>query len=272
MSFAQWLFGGIDNPFKAGQWGVLHIATMLTCVALILGFHYIVKYARDPERTKKRIVFSLVSAIAFFEIMIRFVQCVKLYYLQLPEMTGITMLWIILPKPWCAVSCWALMASVFVKKKFFYNYASLSALLCSVIFFIYPGVGFNNEHLLFENWYSILTHALLLTTSITLMVLHYADFTYKTLWKTAVCFLLTFAYAFLEIFVLRIQVDPMYFMPDGDIQADILRMPYGLYLFLYIALLLIYLNTAYMIGDRENVKLFFARQKEKKLKRKHSIV
>lgn len=258
MSFSQWLFGGIDNPYKSGQWGPLHIAVMLSCVALIVGFNLLVKYSRNQEQTKKIIAYSLIGAIAFFELMIRFVQCVKLYHLHLPEMTGLNMLWIVLPKPWCAVSCWALIASMFIKKPFFYNYASLSALLCSVIFFIYPGVGFNNVHLLFENWYSILTHALLLTSSITLITFRYACFKYRELWKAAICFVLTFAYAFVEIFVLHIQTDPMYFMPNGDIQADILRIPYGLYLAGYILVILAFINTAYMIGDRKAVKRFFA--------------
>ena len=78
----------------------------------------------------------------------------------------------------------------------------------------------------------------------------------------AVCFALTFAYAFLEIFVLKVEQDPMYFMPNGDIQADILRLPYGVYLFAYIAVIVIFINTAYMIGDRERIKAFFKKQKE----------
>lgn len=261
MTFSQWLFGGIENPFKAGQWGVLHIATLLACAMLIIGFYLIVKYAQNQERAKKIIVCSLVGAIAFFEIMIRFVYSVKLYYLHQPEMNGVTWYWILLPKPWCAVSCWALIASVFVKKRFFYNFSSLSALLCAIIFFIYPGVGYNNEHLLFENWYSILTHALLLTTSITLMTLKIADFKYSEIWKVAVCFLLTFAYAFFEIFVLKVEPDPMYFMPGGDIQADILKIPYGLYLFGYITLIVVYINVAHMLSDKEKVKGIFAKRK-----------
>lgn len=269
MSFSQWLFGGIDNPFQAGQWGPLHIGVMVSCVVLILLFGFLAKRSQKPERTKKLIFYSLVGAIVFFEVMIRFVQCVKLYYLHLPEMNGITLLWIILPKPWCAISCWALIASVLIKKPYFYNYASLSALLCSVIFFIYPGVGFNNVHLLFENWYSILTHALLLTTSITMMVLGYTDFKYREIWKLAICFLLTFVYGIIEIYVLRIQTDPMYFMPDGDIQADILKMDYGLYLFAYIAVFLIYINVAHILDDKVTVKHFFAKLKGKEKHQSH---
>lgn len=258
VTFPQWLFGGIENPFKAGQWGALHIATLVVCALLIVGFYFLVKHSHNPEKTSKCIVMMLASAIAFFEIMIRFVHCMKLYYFHQPEMSGVTALWIILPKPWCAVSCWALIACLFVKKPFFYNYASLSALLCSFIFFIYPGVGYNNEHLLFENWYSILTHALLLTASITLMTLKHANFKFRYLWKTGICFALTFGYALLEIFVLQIETDPMYFMPDGDIQAGILRMDYGLYLVLYIILLFAYVLGAHMIGDRKKMKAFFA--------------
>lgn len=259
MTFSQWLFGGIDNPFKAGQWRPLHIGTLVVCVLLILTFYHIVKRAKNPEKAKRAIIRSLAGAILFFEITIRFVQCVKLYHLHLPEMEGITAIWILLPKPWCAISCWAVMASVLLKKLFFYNYTALSALLCSFIFFIYPGVGYNNVHLLFENWYSILTHALLLTTSITMIVLKIADFRYRELWKTAICFILTFGYAFLEIFVLKIQTDPLYFMPHGDIQEGILGMDYGLYVTLYVLIVVIYINTAHMLGDREAVKKFRTR-------------
>lgn len=261
MTFAQWLFGGIDNPYKAGQWGPLHIATLVTCVALIIVFSFV----RRKERARKRIALSLACAIGFFELMIRFVHCMKLYYFHQPEMSGITLTWIILPKPWCAIACWSLIASVFVKKPFFYNFASLSALLCSVVFFVYPGVGYNNEYLLFENWYSILTHALLLTTSITMMVLGYTDFRYQDFWKTGLCFLLTFGYAFLEIYVLRTQNDPMYFMPGGDIQANILRMDYGLYICLYIVLLVILINIPYLVSDKEKVKRFFVKTKERSI-------
>ena len=250
MTLSEWLFGGIENPYKAGQWGPLHIATLVTCAALILAF----SFARKNQKARKCILYSLLGAIAFFEIMIRIVHSVKLYSLHLPEMNGLTWYWILLPKPWCAVSCWALMASAFVKKPFFYNFASLSALLCSVVFFVYPGVGYNNEHLLFENWYSILTHALLLTTSITMMVLGYTEFRYSHFWKMGICFFLTFIYAFVEIFLLKIQTDPMYFMPGGDIQANILRMDYALYIVLYSLVFLIFINVPYLITRKKRNK------------------
>ena len=263
MTFTQWFFGGIENPRVENQWGPLHIATLVVCVALILAFHYIVKKSSNPEKAKTRIVCTLAGLIAFFEIASRFMYFMKLYYFQQPEMNGTGWLWILLPKPWCAISCWLLIACVLVRKTFFYNFASLSALLCSVIFFAYPGVGYNNQYLLFSNWYSILTHALLLTMSITLMVLKITDFRYKDIWKLAICFALTFAYGFLQIFVLKTQTDPMYFMPHGDIQEGILGISYGLYLTLYIALLVIYINAFHLIHDKETVLAFFQKFRKK---------
>ena len=68
--------------------------------------------------------------------------------------------------------------ATFYKKKFFYNITSITSLLCAVIFFAYPGAGFNDVYILFENVYSISTHALLLITSITMITLKAVDFKY----------------------------------------------------------------------------------------------
>lgn len=262
MTFTQWLFGEIENPVINGRWGPLHIATLVICVLCIVGFHFLVKRSANKEKTKACILYTMAGLIAFLEIMIRFVYFMKLYYFHHPSMNGTGTLWILLPKPWCAISCWLLVACVFVKKVYFYNFASLSALLCSVIFFSYPGVGYNNAYILFENMYSIVTHALLLTVSITLIVLKVTQFRYKHMGKLAICFAATYVYGLLQVFWLKTQPDPMYFMPDGDIQADILGISYGLYLTLYIALILVYVNAFHIVGDWETVKAFFSKEKK----------
>lgn len=265
MSFQDWLFGQIDNPWIPKQWGFLHILTMLISIALIIAFYFIVKKAKNKDKVRNIIIYTLGGLILFFEVASRIVYFIKRYHLQTPDMTGLNALWIILPKPWCAISCWALIACMFVKKKFFYNYASLSALLCSFIFFCYPGVGFNNKYILWDNLYSITTHALLLTMSITLITLKFTEFKYKEFYKLAICFIATFAYALLEIYVLKtngvsIQSDPMYFMPGGDIQQGILNISWGLYITLYILLMIIYINAFYIINDKETVRKLFKKK------------
>ena len=57
----------------------------------------------------------------------------------------------------------------------------------------------------------------------------------------------------------------MYFMPGGDIQANILRMDYGLYICLYIVLLVILINIPYLVSDKEIVKRFFVKTKERSI-------
>lgn len=261
MSFTEWLFGGIDNPYVNGRWGLFHILTLVTCVACILAFYFVVKKASNPQKARNCILYTLAGLIAFFEVMIRFVYLMKLYYFHQPQMDGMDVLRILIPRPWCAISCWLLIACPFVKKAFFYNFASISAMLCSLVFFAYPGVGYNNQYILFENLYSIVTHALLLTTSITLVVLRFTEFKYRNIWKVAVSFLLTYVYGLVQVFLLKTHADPMYFMPDGDIQADILNISYGLYLVLYTALIVVFVNAFYLIDDRKAVKAFFTRKK-----------
>ncbi len=264
MSFIDWLFGGVNNPYVDGRWGLLHILTLVICVGCIFGFYFIVKKAKNPEKMRSRIICTMAAAIAFFEIMIRFVRLMSLYYFQQVAFDINTLAWVLIPRPWCAISCWLLMACVFVKKPFFYNFASLSALLCSVIFFSYPGVGYNSKYILFDNLYSIVTHALLLTMSITLIVLKFTDFRYKHMLKLVISFALTFVYALFLIYVLEIEPDPMYFMPGGDIQEDILGISYGLYLFLYCLLLVVYVNAFHLVTT---IKAKRAGRKEKALVR-----
>ena len=104
-------------------------------------------------------------------------------------------------------------------------------------------------------------HALLLTTSITMMTLKFTEFRYREFWKVGLAFALVMVYALVEIYILKVHHDPMYFMPDGDIQAGILRISYGLYLAGYILLVLTYINVPYLIADKKTVKAFFGKLK-----------
>lgn len=268
MTVSQWLFGDIENPVKAGQWGPLHICVMLLCAAMILLFYFASKSSRNPEKFRRIILCTLVSISAFFEIMLRFTRGMNDFYFGHTQVQLSSVLGIALPKPWCQISTWLLMSSIFVNKRFYYNLASLSALLSALVFFAYPSVGFNNEYLLFENCYSIFSHSLLLITSISMICFKYADFRYKWFWKVMIGFALIFVYALIQIFVLKIHTDPLYFMPGGEIQADILKMDYAIYLIAYFALLLIYINVAHILGDKETVRCFFAQKKWKRLLKK----
>ena len=122
-----------------------------------------------------------------------------------------------MPRPGCAISCWLVSIALIVKKKFFYNFASIIGILCSVIFFAYPGAGFTNELILFENLYSIVTHTFFFIISICFITYKFTDFQYKTIWKELICIAVMIAYTFLEISVLKTDPDPFYFMRDNEV-------------------------------------------------------
>ena len=265
MSFLDWLFSTaehprFENPVINGRWGLWHILTLVICAALIVGFWLIAKKSKNKAKTSKIIICILAGCILLFEIVMKSVNFHN--FAKAGQLNVWRAFWILIPRPWCAVSCWALMISVLVNKKFFYNFASMSALLCAILFFACPGVGFNNQIILFQNLYSIVTHSLLLTMSITLITLKFTDFRYKTIWRELICFVVIYIWALIQVFLLKFERDPFYFMPEGDIQAGIFKISYGLYLVIYIAFIALYINTFYLINDRQNVKKLFNRNKK----------
>ena len=253
MTFYEWFFHMaemplIDNPYVNGRYGLAHILTVVISILLVVGIYFIAKYSKNKELARKIIVFTLSGLLIMFEVLMRIVR----FRAYINVLDFKTVMWILIPRPWCAVSCWLLWLSPFVKKKFFYNLASMCGLLNSFFYFLSPGVGFTNEIYVFENWYSILTHALLFIMSISLMTLKYTDFRYKTIWKEAIATVVMFLYSGLIVSV-NFYSDPFYYMPNGDIQAGILGISYGLYITLYVIFLLIYFNSFYLINDRKNI-------------------
>ena len=245
MTFVEWITSSYPNPKINGQWGWLHITTLLVCVGVIVALALLLR--KKSDKARKIALWVLVGLILLFELSRRIIN-----FCKTSDFSFNNILYMLFPRPWCAISCWSLIASIFVNKKFFYNFASFTSLLCAIIFFAYPGVGFNNQYILFENLYSICTHALLLITSISLITLKFTEFRYKTIWKELICLAVVFAYAFLEIYVLNIETDPLYFMPGNDIQG-ILGFGYPLFLIVYFVFMAIYVNTFYLIQDRKTL-------------------
>jgi len=251
MKFIEWLYSSYPNPHVDGQYGLGHILTMV-CIAIFIVLTTI--FLKKKSQNSKRIVlFVLATLIFIFEVARRVINLCKTTDYSLNNV-----LRILLPRPGCAISCWLVMASVIVNKRFLYCFTSIVAMLSGLIFFVYPGVGYNNQYILFENLYSIVTHALLFTSAICFITYGFADFKYKTIWKELICFAVMLVYVFLEIYVLKIESDPFYFMPGNDVQ-EIVGLSYGLFLPIYIIFVVIYFNIFYLIGDRKTV---FKRKKK----------
>ena len=253
MTFKEWLLSSYPNPHIDSQWGILHIAVLIMSICAIISIALL--FRSKSEKVRKIVIYVLTCTVLFFEMTRRILNIIKN-----PGMNLGDMLYTLLPRPWCAISCWALMIAVWSGKQYMYNTASFTALLCAIIYFAYPGAGFNNEYMLFENVYSIATHALLLVTSISFITLKFTKFEYKTMWKDLIVLAVIFLYAFYEIWVLGISDDPLYFMPNNDVQ-NIIGLDYVPFLIIYIVFMAVYVNLFYLINDRENVYARFHHKK-----------
>ena len=60
--------------------------------------------------------------------------------------------------------------------------------------------------------------------------------------------------------VLGISDDPLYFMPNNDVQ-NIIGLDYVPFLIIYIVFMAVYVNLFYLINDRENVYARFHHKK-----------
>lgn len=244
MRFIDWIYSSYPNPHIDGQWGWLHITTLIICVGFIVASTLLL---RKKSNKAKRIVFYVIAGILiFFELSRRIINLCKT-----ADYGFNNILKILLPRPGCAISVWLVILAIFINKKFFYNFASIIGILSGMIFFMYPGVGFNNQFILFENLYSIVTHAVFFTASICFITYKFTDFNYKTAWKELICIGVLLVYVFLEIYALKIESDPFYFMPENDVQ-DITDLPYGAYLPLYIVFVTLFYNTFYIINLIKN--------------------
>ena len=257
MTFNEWFFGknsaintGFDNPSVNMQWKLPHILVLLTCIATIITIACI--FRKKSDRARKIVLWVLVGAILFFEVIRRVKNIISMVISN--NLALDDWLYTLLPRPWCAISCWSLIIAATFNKKYLYNVASSTALLCAIIFFAYPSAGFNNTLMEFENIYSISTHSLLLVTSISMITLKFTDFRYKDFWKDMICLAVIMVYACIEIWILKISDNPLYFLPmEGNEVQEILGLGSTLYIIVYWAFLALFINLFYLINDRKNV-------------------
>lgn len=256
MTFREWIFSDPDAniPFN-GAWQLGHILTLIACILIAIGISFLRK---KDIKIRTWVIRGLIFGLLFFELTRRgiyiangFVNHIKGWYSFHHILRNM------LPRPWCAMSVWCLILSILIDKKYFYNFSAASALLNAVIFFAYPAAGFINVYVQFENLYSIGTHALLLITSISLITLKFTDFKYtegsikKSAIREVICFLVILVYSFIQMYIFKIEKDPMYFMKGNDVQKT-LGLEYPTYLFLYIIFIIVYYNSFYIIQGISN--------------------
>lgn len=243
MSLHDWIYS-VYPPDAAidGRWGLLHISVLLLCILAVVMISLL--RTRD-EVSRKKVIRLLAAAIAILELSRRIINLSRGEPLDAASLA-----YILLPRPWCAISCWMTMAAVLTDRKRLYNFSAMISLLCALVFFAYPGVGFNHKVILFENFYSIATHSLLLVTSISMMTLGLTDFRHEKQELSKMAGLLAGVYLYAAaLILLNIEADPLYFMPGNDVQS-FLGVKYPVFLLIYVGFLAVYFSAFYLISHR----------------------
>ena len=252
MTIRDWILSvyTTDNPTINGAWGTAHILVLISCTVLCVGLAFLRK---TPYKVRRSVNITLASLILFFELARRIINLYKMQYVEFETTAAFNdhLVYILVPRPWCAISCWLTIASPIINKKPLYNVASMCALICAIIFFSYPEAGFTNKIFLFENVYSIATHSLLLISGVSAITLGFCDFRYKrggSIKNSALIelfiLLSVYVYAFAEI-ILGIEADPLYFMPGSGV-AKVLGVQYEIFLPAYIIFIILYFNLFYL--------------------------
>ena len=246
MSFHDWLYSVYpENAVINGRFGALHIGVALLCAALCVA---IALMGNRSRRTRYGIVLALALGIALFEVTRRVINLSRGW-------AGFwDLVYILIPRPWCAISCWMTMTAVFTRKRVLCNFCAMNGLLCALVFFAYPSVGFNHRVILFENLYSIATHSLLLITSVSLMTLGFTDFRLESgeIAVTGALLAGVYGYASAEI-LLKIEKDPLYFMPGNEVQA-FLGVEYGPFLVIYAVFLTVFFSSFFLVQKALDTK------------------
>lgn len=246
MTFYEWLFSTYDNPRINGEWGPLHISVLVGCIALIVAFSLYFRGKRvDNFKQKRTVLWVMAGIILFFGIVRRAVGL----YVKMDGFEMATFLKVMLPRPWCAISCCMVIVAMIVNKKFFYNFTSITSILCTMVFFAYPGAGFIHKYVLFDDLYSIVVHALLLVCAVLFITFKLTDFKFKTIWKELICLGGVYIYGAIETWILKIEKDPLYYLPGNDI-VELFNMNYNLFIVLYFLFIAVFWTSFYVVQER----------------------
>ncbi|MBQ7307581.1 MAG: YwaF family protein [Clostridia bacterium] len=244
--FKDWILSNYSafGTRSVKPWNLAHIFTLLICIFTVILLTII--FRNKTEKERRNVIKIYAYFLIAFEVVRRIVNLIKMSAFTLDGFA-----YIMLPRPWCAISCWCFIVGAFLNKKTLYNITSMFGIICTLIFFAYPSVGFNEKFWVFEDLYSVGTHALLLTGAILLITLRFTEFKYKEIWKEAIFYGCSLVYVAFLIFT-KIEGDPMYFMPESE-AMEVLGLNYGVYLPIYIIFIFIYFNLFYLISERHKI-------------------
>lgn len=215
-------------------YGTRHIIVLALVVVLSIALSLI--FRKKSEKAKNILFYILGGLFLFFEIASRVVNLIIANSYTLESVAKI-----ILPMHICSVMVWVFIFAIFTKKQFLINYSVIGGILATTAFLAYPAVGLNRVYMSFTCIYSTFSHMLGFICCILLMTLGKANFHFKDIWKTFLCFTVMFTWGALLNFIIFPGSDYMYMIND-PLELT-LPIPYQI---VYVALIIVYILIYYI--------------------------
>ena len=153
---------------------------------------------------------------------------------------------VFIPMHFSTIMLWMVVLVIGTKNQHLLNIAGMGGILAGLGFFANPVVGFNAEVLKFGNYYSIITHGIVMISGIFITACGYAKYKWKYSWSMALFIVFVYVYSFFQNFVWFEDTNYLYY------SINVLPIPYGWFLTLYIMLLLTYFTSFYLIYEKSH--------------------
>lgn len=176
-------------------YGTRHIIMLAIVVLLAVTLSLI--FRKKSEKVKNILFYVFGGVFLFFEIASRVVNLIIADTYTLKSVAKI-----ILPMHICSVMVWVFIVAIFSRKQFLINFSVVGGILATTAFLLYPAVGINQVYMSFTCIYSTVSHMLGFVCCILLMTLGRADFHFKDIWKTFLCFAVMFLWGVLLDFII----------------------------------------------------------------------
>lgn len=176
-------------------YGTRHIIMLAIVVLLAVTLSLI--FRKKSEKAKNILFYVFGGVFLFFEIASRVVNLIIADTYTLKSVAKI-----ILPMHICSVMVWVFIVAIFSRKQFLINFSVVGGILATTAFLLYPSVGINQVYMSFTCIYSTISHMLGFVCCILLMTLGRANFHFKDIWKTFLCFAVMFLWGVFLDFII----------------------------------------------------------------------
>lgn len=221
-----------------------HAPHIITIVAVLLGCIIFVWWGKKRATQKQKDVFLWIM----FGLLLVF-EAIKITTRIIHQSELIDFV----PMYFSTIMFWVVIVAIATKNQHMLNIAGMGGILAGLGFFANPVVGFNAEVLRFSNYYSIITHGIIMLVGVFLVALGYTKYKWKYSWSMGLFVVLVYIYSFFQNFVWDLGENYLYY------SVNVLNVPYWLFLTLYIVAVIGYFVSYYAIYE-------YAHKEHKKIK------